>query len=212
MNRTVKILMLSDIFVGTGFGLIGPILSIFIKENLVGGTILAAGIASTIFLVVKSIVQLPFAKYVDAHDDRFKWMVAGTLLISLVPFIYIFAKTIFHIYIAQIIHGIGSALAFPTWLSIWNSHLDKNHESYEWSLYSTWVSVGVAVTASLGAGLAQYIGYDYTFVLVGLLSLVGCFVLFKLDKKDIAKPKEHLDIQYHKKRKLTSGTAPHGHH
>lgn len=204
--------MLSDIFVITGFGLIGPILSIFIKENLTGGTILAAGIASTIFLITKSIVQLPFAKYVDSHDDRFKWMVLGTFFVSTVPFIYIFANDIIHIYIAQVVHGIGSALAFPTWLSIWTSHLDKDHESYEWSLYSTWVSVGVAITASLGAGLAQYIGYDYTFALVGLLSIVGCFVLFKLDKKDIAKPKEHLDVQYHKRRKLTHGTQPHGAH
>ena len=54
MNRTIKLLMFSDIFVLTGFGLIEPILAIFIKENLVGGTIFAAGLASMIFLVTKS--------------------------------------------------------------------------------------------------------------------------------------------------------------
>ena len=45
MNRTIKLLMISDIFVITGFGLIDPILAIFIKENLTGGTIFAAGFA-----------------------------------------------------------------------------------------------------------------------------------------------------------------------
>ena len=48
---TIKLLMISDIFLVTGFGLIDPILAIFIKENLIGGSIFAAGFASTLFLV-----------------------------------------------------------------------------------------------------------------------------------------------------------------
>ena len=36
MNRTVKLLILSDIFILTGFGLITPILAIFIKDDIVG--------------------------------------------------------------------------------------------------------------------------------------------------------------------------------
>jgi len=35
MNKTLKILIISDIFVFSGFGLIGPILAIFIKDNLI---------------------------------------------------------------------------------------------------------------------------------------------------------------------------------
>ena len=44
MNRIIKLLMISDVFVLTGFGLVQPILAIFIKDNLVGGTIFAAGL------------------------------------------------------------------------------------------------------------------------------------------------------------------------
>lgn len=81
--------MISDIFVLTGFGLMDPILAIFIKDNLVGGTIFAAGLASTLFLITKSIIQLPFSKYVDSHDDRKRWLILGTLLIAVIPFLYI---------------------------------------------------------------------------------------------------------------------------
>jgi DHA1 family quinolone resistance protein-like MFS transporter len=59
MNRTIKLLMISDIFVLTGFGLIQPILAIFIKEGVAGGTIFTAGVASTLFLVTKSLVHSP---------------------------------------------------------------------------------------------------------------------------------------------------------
>ena len=44
MNRTMKLLLLSDIFVLTGFGLIQPILAIYINDGgVTGGTMLTAG-------------------------------------------------------------------------------------------------------------------------------------------------------------------------
>jgi len=198
MNRTIKLLMLSDIFVLTGFGLIAPILSIFIKENLIGGTIFAAGLASTIFLITKCIIQLPFSRYVDKHDDKVKWLILGTFLISSVPFIYIFSKTIYWIYVAEVIYGVGSGLAFPTWLGLWSANLDRNHKSFEWSLYSSLVSIGTAISAAAGAAIAEFIGFTYTFIFVGIMALIGCIVLFNLEmkKESMKKIKE---INYHKK-------------
>ena len=198
MNKTVKLLMLSDIFLLTGFGLIAPILAIFIKENLTGGTIIAAGLASTIFLITKSVIQLPFSRYVDSHKNKVKWLIIGTSLIVLVPFIYIFAKHINVIFLAQIIHGVGSGLAFPTWLSLWSTHLDKKHEGFEWSLYSTSVGLGVAATSVIGAAIAQFIGFTYTFALVGIMALVGFFILFGLEKNERA-IKKVKPIQYPRK-------------
>jgi len=201
MNRTIKLLMISDIFVITGFGLIDPILAIFIKENLTGGTIFAAGFASTLFLITKSIVQLPFSRYVDSHKDKIKWLIIGTLLISIVPFIYIFVNHINYIYMAQVLYGIGSGLAYPTWLGLWSTHLDKKHESFEWSLYSTSVGIGTALTASIGAAISQFIGFEYTFALVGLISLIGCFILFNLERRE-HQMNNIILYHYHKKRKL----------
>ncbi len=201
MNRTLKLLMVSDIFVSMGFGLIDPILAIFFKEGLVGGSIFAAGLASALFLVTRSIVQLPFSKYVDNHDDKVKWLIIGTLLISTVPFLYIFTSHIKYIYLAQIIHGVGTGLAFPTWLGLWSTHLDKKHESFEWSLYSTTTGIGVAITATIGSAIAQFVGFEYTFMLAGIMSLIGCFILFQLERKMEKETKIH-SSQYHRKRKL----------
>ena len=181
MNRTIKLLMFSDVFVQTGFGLIEPILAIYIKEDLIGGTIFTAGLASTLFLVTKCLVQLPFSRYVDQHNEKVKWLILGTLLISIVPFIYIFAEDIKFIYLAQILFGIGSGLAYPTWLGLWSVNLDKRQESFEWSLYSTTTGIGIAITASIGAAIAQFIGFKLTFVLVGIMALAGCGVLFMLE-------------------------------
>ena len=86
MNRTMKLLLLSDIFVLTGFGLIQPILAIYINDGGVsGGTMITAGIASAIFMLTKSLVQLPFGHYVDSHSSKTKWLILGTLLMASVP-------------------------------------------------------------------------------------------------------------------------------
>lgn len=178
MNKAIKLLIISDIFVFTGFGLIDPILAIFVKENLAGGTIFAAGLASMIFLLTKSIVQIPFSRFVDSHDDRIKWLIFGTSIISIVPLMYFFSTDIRHIYLAQFLHGIGTGLAFPTWLGIWSLNLDRGHESFEWSLYSALVGIGTAASAAVGGSLAGLFGFKYTFLFVAAMSMVGCGVLF----------------------------------
>ena len=209
MNRIIKLLMISDIFVITGFGLIEPILSIFIKEDLIGGSVFAAGFASTLFLVTKSLVQLPFSKYVDSHKHKIRWLILGTLIISTIPFIYIFAKDVKFIYLAQILYGLGAGFAYPTWLGLWSTHLDKNHESFEWSLYSTAAGLGTALTAAVGAVIASLFGFAYTFAIVGVMSLVGAFILFKLEKESELKRKTKVShTHYHIKRKLIN----HRHH
>ena len=138
MNRTMKLLLLSDIFVLTGFGLIQPILAIYINGGgVTGGTMLSAGLASALFLFTKSMVQLPFGHYVDKQPGKTKWLILGTFLMAGVPIIYITANSIYHIYLAEVIYGLGSGLAYPTWLGLWSANLDKGRESFQWSVYST---------------------------------------------------------------------------
>ncbi len=205
MNRTIKLLLIADVFTTTGFGLIEPILAIYINGTLTGGSLVAAGLASTLFLITKSAVQLPFSRYVDAHDHKIKWLLVGTFIISLVPFLYIYATDVMHWFLAQILYGIGAGLAYPTWLSLWSTHLDKKHEGYEWSLYSTSVGIMMAITATLGAVLAESVGYQWTFISVGFLSLVGCGILLFLEEKAEKKSRPVPWAHYHSHKKANPG-------
>ncbi len=190
MNRTMKLLMLSDIFVLTGFGLIQPILAIFINEGVAGGTVLTAGLASTIFLLTKSLVQLPFGKYIDDHSKKTRWLILGTLLMASVPILYVTADSIYKVYLAELIYGLGSGLAYPTWLGLWSSNLDQGSESFQWSVYSTSTGIGTAATGTIGAATASIAGFTITFVLAGLLCLLGCITLLVLENRSAEKAKE----------------------
>jgi len=200
MNRTLKFLMASDVFYFTGFGLVAPIVAIFIDGDIKGGTIFAAGLATTIFIVVKSLVQLPFSRFIDQYDNKLLWLKVGYGLIVLNPFLYMLADHINYVYLAEAVHGFGSGLAYPAWLGLWSAHLDKGHESFEWSLYSTIVGIGSAVTAAVGAAVAEFMGFKMAFGFVGITAFAGFLVLFFLEKKE-EKPGKVDVCQYHIKRK-----------
>lgn len=184
MNRTMKLLLLSDIFVLTGFGLIQPILAIYINDGgVAGGTMLTAGIASALFMLIKSLVQLPFGRYVDGKAKKTRWLILGTLLMALVPVIYVTAHNIYQVYLAEIIYGLGSGLAYPTWLGLWSANLDRGKESFQWSVYSTSTGLGTAATGAAGAAVASLVGFSATFFLAGLLCLLGCLALLIMEQK-----------------------------
>ncbi len=185
MNKTLKLLTISDLFIFTGFGLVSPIIAVFIKDNLIGGTLLAAGVASAIFLIVHAFLQIVFAEIFSAKDRR--WMLLlGTALIAIVPFGYILSTTIWQIFLVQLIYGIGAGFGYPSWYSLFTSNIDKKTSGLQWSMYNSATSIGTGISAAVGAWLAQLVGFQWVFAITGAISVIGMLVLFRLDK-NIAK-------------------------
>lgn len=190
MNKVLKILLLSDLFILSGFGLLAPIFAIFIKDDMIGGTILAAGIAQTIYLFTKSLFQLIISKWTDQEKGNKRelyTLIIGSLIFTCVPIFYIFSAHIWHIYIAQFIHGLGAALAYPGWMVLYTRFTDKNKEGYEWSIYNTSVSLGMAAAAAIGAFIADILGFNTLFILVAIFSLLGTILLGQLFKQELIK-------------------------
>lgn len=188
MNRTLKLLIFSDIFVLTGFALISPIMAIFIKENLIGGSIASVGIAAMITTLTRCLLQLLFA-YIAKPKHRYGMVVAGTAFIAIVPFIYFFSTKIIHIYIAAFVHGFGAGLANPAWFSLFASNLKKGQKGLEWSVYSSSVGIGTAIAALVGSQLASKFGFKPVFIVVAILAIIGCLILIGLTKAEMDKMK-----------------------
>ncbi len=183
VNKVIRVLVLGDILFFSAFGLIGPIFAIFVTQQIVGATIATVGFAATINLLTRSLAQMPVARYIDRHKgekDDFLFMVLGSTLISIVPFIYLFVETPIHLYLAQVILGIGGALANPGWYAIFTRHIDKEKEGTEWTLENIGVGLAAAGAAAIGGVLAQRVGFQNLFLIVGILSLVGLVIQISL--------------------------------
>ncbi|MEM4703179.1 MAG: MFS transporter [Candidatus Pacearchaeota archaeon] len=186
MNRIVKLLIASDTLLWTGLGLVSPILAIYIKDYLPGGTIAVVGVATMLFLITKVILQLTFSK-IFYPKDRFWMVVVGTLFVASVPFIYLSATAIWHLYVAQIVYGFGAGLAFPAWFSLFASNLTKGKQGHEWSIYSGFVSIGMGAAALVGAWLAETVSFSLVFILAGCFGVAGMIVLLGLQRENLKK-------------------------
>lgn len=183
VNPIIKTLIFSDLLILSGFGLISPIFAVFITNQIKGGSLEVAGLAATIYLVTKSLGQIPVGDYVDkikGERDDFRFMLVGSIGFSLVPFLYLFLTTPAQLYLVQLFYGLATALTFPSWMAIFTRHIDSQKEGLEWGTYYTLTDLGGALSATVGGILAQNFGFRPLFVLVGILSLIGSLFLLTI--------------------------------
>jgi len=186
VSPVIRFLTISDIIIFSSFGLIAPIFAIFINDNISQGNVAVVGMAGAIFLISKSILQIPFANLIDrikGEKDDFLFLFIGALLISIVPLLYIFINSPLQLYAVQLLYGLSTAITLPTWLAIFTRHIDRKHAGIEWGIYQTFTNLGAGITASVGGFLAYYFGFNVLFVLVSLLSFLGSFSLLFIQKK-----------------------------
>lgn len=180
INNLVKLFIVSDVLIVSGFGLLAPIFAVFITDNIVGGSLEVVGISSMIYALTYGLSQIPFGLWIDkirGERDDFWFMFIGSMGISTVPFLYLLVETPIALYITQFVYGAFSSMISPAWMAIFTRHIDDGQEGFQWSVYNTLVSLGTALAAAVGAFFASRFGFDNLFIVVGVLSLIGSFAL-----------------------------------
>ena len=193
LNKVIKILIWSDFFLFSGWGLIMPIFAIFIVGKIQGGDAQVAGVAIGIYWILKSLLQVPIGRYLDKNHgekDDYYFMISGMFLASFVPFGFIFASLPWHIYALQAIHAIAMAMAIPPWGGIFIRHIDKGKEAMTWGMESSSIGIGVGIAGIIGGIIAKTFGFTPLFIGVGVLGMVSVCLLLLISKNLIAKPKD----------------------
>ena len=186
LNKVIKILIFSDFILLFGWGLISPILAIFILQSIKGGDAKVAGMAIGIYWLLKSIIQIPIANYLDktkGESDDYYALIGGTFLASLVPIGFIFAKSPWHMYILQGVHALGMAFVIPSWSGIFTRHIEKGREAFCWSLDSSALGISAGISGILGGVIAKSFGFVPLFVSVSILGMICVFLLLFLKKE-----------------------------
>lgn len=190
VNAVILTLIYSDFLVISAAGLFEPVFAVYLTNQIHGGSLAVAGFATTVFWVVKSVVQVPVSWYVDrkrGEGDDFLFMVVGAAISSVVPLLYyFFAREIWHVYALQALSGVGYGMQVPTWLAIFTRHVDRNLESTEWMMHSNAVGLGIAVAAGFGGAIADRYGIRALFPVVSAFLMLGTIVLLFVRKPIIA--------------------------
>ena len=120
VSRAIYILTSADILVVSAYSFIMPLFAVFVTGQIEGATVATVGFYTAIYWIVKSIVQVPVAWYLDKKEgetDEFIALVAGYIIAAGVAFGYMLASHVWHIYLLEGILGIADALGVPSYLS-----------------------------------------------------------------------------------------------
>jgi len=190
LNKVVKIMVFSDLFLYSGWGLVSPILAVFIINSIQGGSVKVAGIAVGVYWLGKAIMQIPIAHYLDLNHgerDDYYALIFGTFLAALTPIGFIFAYLPWHVYVLQFTHALAMSLALPSWDAIFTRHIQQKREAFCWSVDKSIISFGAGISGIIGGALAEYYGFIPLFISIAVLGLISTFVMIFIGKEILPK-------------------------
>ncbi len=193
INKVIKILILSDIALISGFGLITPIFAVFLTSYIQGGNLKVVGYAAAIYWIVQSLVVIPFARYLDKNHgekDDLWFIIIGNLLAASAVFGYIFARLPWHIYLLQMVYALGMGMNIPGYTAIFTRHIDKGSEAFDWSVRSALVGIGGGIAGALGGLIASRFGFNILFIGVGIFIILSALLPILITKQIIPKDKK----------------------
>jgi sugar phosphate permease len=180
VNPVIRFMIYSDFLWVGSLGLLSPIFALLVEDSIVGGNAAVVGIASAIYLITKSVVQMVAASYVDrikGELDDFWVLFPASVVSVLFPLLYLFMETPLHLFVIQFFYGVLAALTFPTFTAIFTRHIDKNKEGTEWALYYSISDLGSAFAAFAGGLIATLAGFDFLILFAVGTGLVGVSLL-----------------------------------
>ncbi len=171
-------------FVVGAVGMVAPIFALFIEDYIVGGNEAVAGIAMAVYLLSRSVLQIPIAVVIDkikGEKDDFSLMIIFSILSSIIPLLYLLINQPWQLYVIQFFLGVATAVTYPTYMAIFTRHIDKNREGTEWGIYYTLVDVSSAVLAAIGGYLAVELGFHVLITVMVGIAFIGSTLLLPIN-------------------------------
>lgn len=182
VNRIIRTLILSDLFLLSGLGLFSPIFAVFVLEN-VDHNLQVVGASVSVYWIMRVVTVIPMSALMDKLDgdrDEYAFMILGTFLISSLPLGYLLASHAWHVYLLQAINGFAHAIAVPAWRVIFTRNIDAGAVGYEWSLSDASVGVATAASALVGTFIVSAFGFHALFFLMFAFGLVATGLLLSI--------------------------------
>ncbi len=183
INRVIRYLIAYDFVLNFAFGLLAPIFAVFVLQNVANASLQVIGTATGIYWFARIISTTPLSRFMDRTDgerDEFYFTIVGTLIISTVPILLIFARVPWQLYLIQFIYGLANSMAVPGWRILFTDHIDKGATGYEWSVEDVAIGIAVGSSAYLGSLLADKFGFVPVLILLAGLGYVSTVLLIPL--------------------------------
>ena len=181
LTRPLKILLATNGLYYLSGSMLGPIYALFVED--VGGSLLDASYAFAVFAIAAGITAFISGKYTDKVKDPELIIVAGYLAVALGYFSYMLVGSIWHLFGAQILIGLGGALYSPAFDALYSEKTEKGKTGREWGAWEVMYYAVTAAGALIGGFVATYFGFDVLFAIMGTLTFASALYIYFLPRK-----------------------------
>lgn len=171
INKSLRVLfVLNSIFVFAG-SLLGPLYAIYVRG--IDSKVISVSLSWAVFMFSSTIFMYFVSKYGDKIKEQEYLLAGGFLVRCLAWFGYIFVFNLPSLIILQVVLGLGEALGTPSWNAIFAKHLDEKKEIMDYSNWDIINNLMIAVATVVGGVLVTCFGFNFLFVIMGLLAFVS---------------------------------------
>ena len=153
-----------------------PIYAIFVEE--IGGDIQTAANAYAIFWLTAGFLTFVAGKFEDKMKESELSIAMSQYILAAGFLLYYITTTPQMLYVVMVVLGIGNAIYWPAFHSVYGKHIDGKRSSMQWSLYDGLSYLIPAGGAVLGGYLVNTYGFDMVFLLMaGIAFVTGTFIV-----------------------------------
>ena len=178
MHKQMKLFLAVQSFFALASGMFGPIYAIFVQN--IGGDMLSAGSAMSIFMITSGIGILLMGKMQDKAKKDKPFMMAGYALMSLAFLGYFFVSSVSQLFLVQILLGISTVIVTPARDSFYTKYLDKGKYASGWAAWESAWFIVTGIAALIGGFLAKIYNFKILFLVMFITSLIGLFFAMQL--------------------------------
>ena len=160
--------------------MLGPIYALFVEK--VGGDLMDASIAGSIFALVAGLTTLISGKYSDKIKENELVVVLGYTLMGVGFLLYFWVTSVIFLFIVQAIIGLGEAIYAPAFDSVYSKHLDGHKSGRQWGAWESMNYFTTAIGAIIGGGFVTLFGFQPLFVIMAMLCFSSAIYIYHLKR------------------------------
>ncbi len=183
INPLLRFMIVSDMLIVGSLAMFANFYALFVEDTIVGAGEFEIGISMSIYLLSRSVLQIPIATLLDkvkGEKDDYFLLILFSFTAAILNLAFLKISTVWHLYALQVLLGIVTAVTYPSYMAIFTRHVDKNMEGTEWGIYYTFVDISSAALASFGGYVAQAYGFRELILIVSSLCLLGAVTLIPI--------------------------------
>jgi predicted MFS family arabinose efflux permease len=179
-NLPLRLLLITNSLILLSAAMLGPIYALFVED--IGGDLMDASIAGSIFALVAGLTTLISGRYSDKVKENELIVALGYCIIGTGFFLYTIADSVYFIFCIQALVGLGEAIYSPAFDALYSKHLDGHKSGAQWGIWESMNYFSIATGATLGGTIVTLFGFDTLFILMASLSFGSGLYIVRLNR------------------------------